>query len=68
MIALRRAIFMKADPVVSLDANRLLSGRACSCKKDPAGKNYVRVSVLLQRWAVRLKVPKYSRITMAASY
>ena len=35
MIALRRAILMKADPVVSLHAHRLFSGRAGSCKKDP---------------------------------
>ena len=35
MIALRRAILMKADPVVSLHAHRLFSGRARSCKKDP---------------------------------
>ena len=35
MIALRRAILMKANPVVSLYAHRLFSGRACSCKKDP---------------------------------
>ena len=26
---------MKAEPVVSLHANRLFSGRARSCKKDP---------------------------------
>ena len=35
MIALRRAVLMKADPAVSLHANRLFSGRACPCKKDP---------------------------------
>ena len=35
MIALRRAILMKANPVVSLHTHRLFSGRACSCKKDP---------------------------------
>ena len=35
MIALRRAILMKADPVMSLHARRLFSGRACSYKKDP---------------------------------
>ena len=35
MIALRRAILMKENPVVSLHAHRLFSGRACSCKKDP---------------------------------
>ena len=35
MIALRRAILMKADPAVSLHAHRLFSSRACSCKKDP---------------------------------
>ena len=35
MIALRLAILMKADPVVSLHAHRLFSGRACSCKKEP---------------------------------
>ena len=35
MIALRRAILMKANPVVSLHANLLLSGRAFSRKKDP---------------------------------
>ena len=34
-MALRRAILMKADPVVSLHAHRLFSGRACSCRKDP---------------------------------
>ena len=38
IIALRRAILMKADPVVSLHAHRLFSGRACSCKKDPCFK------------------------------
>ena len=37
MMALRRAILMKADPVVSLHAHRLFSGRACSCRKDPVG-------------------------------
>ena len=41
MIALRRAILMKADPVVSLHAHRLFSGRACSSKKDP-GSRYLR--------------------------
>ena len=37
MIALRRAILMKADPVVSLHANRWFSGRACRghAKKTP---------------------------------
>ena len=35
MIALRRAILMKADPVVSFHAHHLFSGRAGSCKKDP---------------------------------
>ena len=35
MIALRCAILMKANPVVSLYAHRLFSGRVCSCKKDP---------------------------------
>ena len=35
MIPLRRAILMKTNPVVSLHAHRLFSGRACSCKKDP---------------------------------
>ena len=35
MIALRRVILMKANPVVSLHENRLFSGHACSCKKDP---------------------------------
>ena len=35
-MALRRAILMKADPVVSLHAHRLFSGRACSCKKSPS--------------------------------
>ena len=39
MIALRRAILMKANPMVSLHAHRLFSGRACSCKKDPCSKN-----------------------------
>ena len=34
-ITLRRAILMKAEPVVSLHANRLFSGRACSGKKGP---------------------------------
>ena len=33
--ALRRAILMKADLVVSLHAHHLFSGRACSCKKTP---------------------------------
>ena len=40
-IALRRAILMKANPVVSLHAHRLFSGRACSCKKDPCCYSYV---------------------------
>ena len=40
MLALRRAILMKANRVVSLHAHRLFSGRACSCKKDPCS-NYV---------------------------
>ena len=35
MIALRRAILMNADPMVSLYSHRLFSGRACLCKKDP---------------------------------
>ena len=35
MIALRRAILMKANPVVSLHVHRLFRGCACSCKKDP---------------------------------
>ena len=36
MIALRRAILMKANPVVSLHAHRLFSGPACShAKKTP---------------------------------
>ena len=35
MIALRRAILMKANPLASLRAHRLFSGRACSCKKRP---------------------------------
>ena len=35
MIALRRAILMKANHLVSLHAHRLFSGRACLCKKDP---------------------------------
>ena len=34
MIALRRVILMKADPLVGLHAHRLFSGRACSCKRD----------------------------------
>ena len=34
-MALRRAILMKADPVLSLHAYRFFSGRACSCRKDP---------------------------------
>ena len=53
MIALRRAISMKANPVVSLHAHRLFSGRACSCKKDPCWKlvyhlalrNYVMIDI-----------------------
>ena len=40
MIALRRAILMKANPVVSLHAHLLFSGRACSCKKDPCCQPY----------------------------
>ena len=35
MIALRDAILMRADPVVSFHAHCLLSGRASSFKKDP---------------------------------
>ena len=38
MIALRRTILMKADPVVSLHVHRLFSGRACSSKKDPCSR------------------------------
>ena len=34
-MALRRAILMKADPMVSLHAHRLFSGRTCSCRKAP---------------------------------
>ena len=36
----RRTILMKADLVMSLHANRLFSGRACSCKKDPCYPGY----------------------------
>ena len=43
MIALRRAILMKANPVVSLHAHRLFSGRACSCKKDPCSNRLVSI-------------------------
>ena len=50
MIALRRAILMKANPVVSLHAHRLFSGRACSRKKDPCFSalfyNYLRLLLL----------------------
>ena len=56
MIALRRAILMKANPVVSLHAHRLFSGRACSCKKDPCSPqenwtlfHYVKMTFLLSR-------------------
>ena len=38
MIALRSAILMKVDHVVSLHAHRLFSGRACLCKKDPCSQ------------------------------
>ena len=38
MIVLRRAILMKANPVVNLHTHRLFSGRACSCKKDPCSQ------------------------------
>ena len=43
MIALRRAILMKANPVVSLHARRLFSGRACSCKKDPCCRHHKQI-------------------------
>ena len=39
MIALRSAILMKVDHVVSLHAHRLFSGRACSCTKDPCSQS-----------------------------
>ena len=39
MIALRRAILMKANPVVSLHVHRMFSGRACSYKKDPCSSS-----------------------------
>ena len=42
VIALRRAILMKANPVLSLHAHRLFRGRACSCKKDPCYTHEVR--------------------------
>ena len=50
MIALRRAILMKADPAVSLHAHRLFSGRACSCKKDPCLAQLVFLMVI--HWIV----------------
>ena len=46
MIALRRAILMKANPVVSLHAHRMFSGRAWSCKKDPC--SYSHMNALLK--------------------
>ena len=39
MIALRSAILMKVDHVVSLHAHRLFSGRACSYTKDPCSQS-----------------------------
>ena len=53
MIALRRAILMKVDPVVSLHANRVFSGRACSCKKDHCSP-YGRFSQNQNSWMHRL--------------
>ena len=51
MIALTRANFMKADPVVSLHANRSFSGRACSWKKDPCSlRVYQQMLSLLWPW------------------
>ena len=47
MIALRRAILMKADPVMSLNARRLFSGRACSCKLDPCYERILYYSLQL---------------------
>ena len=47
MIALRRAILMKADPVMSLHARRLFSGRACSCKIDPCYERIIYYSLQL---------------------
>ena len=44
MIALRRAILMKANPVVSLHAHRLFSGRACSCKNTPVTEQRTQTS------------------------
>ena len=45
MIPLRRAILMKTNPVVSLHAHRLFSGRACSCKKDPCSRRQETIQV-----------------------
>ena len=53
MIALRRAILLKANPVVSLHAHRLFSGRACSCKKDPCCCNDEHAGI----WYAFKKIP-----------
>ena len=39
-MALRRAILMKADPVVSLHAHRLFSGAHAHAEKTPVRNNY----------------------------
>ena len=50
MIALRHAILMRADPVVSVHAHCLFSGRACSCKKDPCYRYQVKYIVWSACW------------------
>ena len=64
MIALGRAILMKADPVVSLHAHRLFSGRACSCKKDPCSV-YVAIAVTILFWKNLKQVTPHAYINRA---
>ena len=53
MIALRRAILMKTNPVVSLHAHRLFSGRACSFKKDPRSKQRLSARKPFKEYCIR---------------
>lgn len=59
MIALRHAILMKANPVVSLHAHRLFSGRACSCKKDPCSHTHTHTQ---QQQQPKVYIYGYDRI------
>ena len=58
MIPLRRAILMKANPVVSLHAHRLFSGRACSCKTTLFHQRAVSEAIMMHS-IVNNTAPKY---------